>query len=149
MMTQIDELTNNRHLHMSYDEFIEAVARVADKCNLLLVSSEYFGVDLDEAVNLKAKVSRFKEAQQTLVPETSNKGVFNPANVLKAQKVDKVEMEEVFSEVSSNSDSDKFVEGKIRYCHYLVSNFEESKIEPRTQSDKSKISVINFHSCCS
>lgn len=47
MMTQIDEATCERHYKMTFDEFIEAVARVADKCNLLLVSSAYFGIDLE------------------------------------------------------------------------------------------------------
>ena len=34
MMTQVDEINNERHLNMNFTEFIEAIARVADKLNL-------------------------------------------------------------------------------------------------------------------
>lgn len=34
MMTQVNELDSDRHLHMQFPEFIEAIARLADKLSL-------------------------------------------------------------------------------------------------------------------
>ena len=31
MMTQVDELDSDRHMNMTFSEFIEAIARVADQ----------------------------------------------------------------------------------------------------------------------
>ena len=33
MMTRINELSEDKHINMTYVEFMEAVARIADKCN--------------------------------------------------------------------------------------------------------------------
>lgn len=36
MMTQVDELYSNRHQQMSLHEFVEALARIAEKLSILL-----------------------------------------------------------------------------------------------------------------
>lgn len=41
MMTQVDEISNERHLQMNFIEFIEAICRVADKLSFPDVLSEY------------------------------------------------------------------------------------------------------------
>ena len=33
MMTRVDELSEEKHINMTFVEFMEAVARIADKCN--------------------------------------------------------------------------------------------------------------------
>ena len=105
MMTQVDELSSDRHYRMTFDEFIEAVARVADNCNLLLVSSSYFGVDLEAAMNANTivKTSQFKDNQQNLAAESEEKGLFSPSSILKSHLKEK---ENSFDEISSESDSD-------------------------------------------
>lgn len=46
MMTQIDELDSNRHMDMSFAEFVEAIARVAQKL-------EIPSLELDKQYTLK------------------------------------------------------------------------------------------------
>ena len=41
MMTQVDEINNDRHLNMNFTEFIEAICRVADKLSLPNVPNEF------------------------------------------------------------------------------------------------------------
>mmetsp|Transcript_17185 Transcript_17185/g.15185 ORF Transcript_17185/g.15185 Transcript_17185/m.15185 type:complete len:285 (+) Transcript_17185:579-1433(+) len=121
MMTQVDELNSDRFYRMTFDEFIEGVARVADGCNLLLVSSSYFGVDLESAMQNEKK-SKFNEKQVNLMPDQTEKGIFDPENIMKAHK------NETFSEISSDSD------GAI-----IVPQLDESLIEKHTHSDKVKL----------
>lgn len=85
MMTQLDETNQEKHFRMSFDEFIEAIARVADKCNLLLVSSSYFGVNLERELEKEKRGERFGDNQQTLIPDDTTKSIFDPSNVLKTK----------------------------------------------------------------
>ena len=41
MMTQVDEIDNDRHLNMNFTEFVEAICRVADKLSFPDVLKEY------------------------------------------------------------------------------------------------------------
>ena len=41
MMTQVDEIYNDRHLNMNFTEFIEAICRVADKLSFPNVLEEF------------------------------------------------------------------------------------------------------------
>ena len=41
MMTQVDEINNDRHLNMNFTEFIEAICRVADKLSFPNVLEEF------------------------------------------------------------------------------------------------------------
>ena len=34
MMTQVDEIEKDRHINMTFVEFLEAVVRVAEKCEI-------------------------------------------------------------------------------------------------------------------
>ena len=50
MMTQIEEIENDRHLNMSFIEFIEAIVRVAEKLeipNLMTDEGSYIGMELE------------------------------------------------------------------------------------------------------
>jgi hypothetical protein len=85
MMTQLDEISQELHFRMTFDEFIEAIARVADKWNLLLVSSSYFGVDLDRELEKERAGQEFGDNQQTLIPDDTTKSIFNPSNVIRAK----------------------------------------------------------------
>lgn len=96
MMTQVDELTNDRHMKMTYDEFIEAISRIADKCNLLLISSSYFGIDM----NAKDPILNRK---QTLVPDASDRSIFDPNNIV-AQAINK-SLEDTITEKNSEDAS--------------------------------------------
>lgn len=82
MMTQVNETSSERHYKMMFDEFIEAVARVADKCNLLLISSSYFGIDLLEQGGKGVDINKQLEKKQTLVPEANTKDIFDPATIV-------------------------------------------------------------------
>jgi hypothetical protein len=41
MMTQVDEINNDRHLNMNFTELVEAICRVADKLSFPDVLKEY------------------------------------------------------------------------------------------------------------
>ena len=42
MMTQVDEITREKHLNMNFTEFIEAICRVADKVCIPNILKESF-----------------------------------------------------------------------------------------------------------
>ena len=117
MMTQVNESTSERHLRMSYDEFIEAVARIADKCNLLLVSSSYFGIDLECENPIYTR-------RQTLAPEASEPSMFEPSNILKHQS----SLKEDQKSVSENSIDGVEIEKSEEYVE-SVQNIESIKAE--------------------
>ncbi|CAI2364059.1 unnamed protein product [Moneuplotes crassus] len=103
MMTQVNEITSERHYKMSFDEFIEAVARVAEGCNLLLVSSSFFGVDLEEEIE-KQKNSKFRGGDKAEVLDTNGGQIFSPENILSSQNQSK---QEIFSEYSTDSENEE------------------------------------------
>jgi len=108
MMTQVNESTSDRHCKMSFDEFIEAMARVAEKCNLLIVDqmsksqTSYFGINLDDAFNKQTTTIAFKD-QSSLITEDNPKSLFAPANIMDIKM--KKDLED-HSEQVSNSDID-------------------------------------------
>ena len=91
MMTQVNETSSDRHFHMSFDEFIEGIGRVADKCNLLLVSSSYFGVDLALQAAKPPETTGNLQRRGTLVPDPSNKGIFDPSIIMKSRLSDTID----------------------------------------------------------
>ena len=51
MMTQLDEIEQDRHLNMTFSEFIEAIVRVSEKIeipNLMTDAGSGVGIEIDE-----------------------------------------------------------------------------------------------------
>ena len=155
MMTQVNETSSDRHFHMSFDEFIEAIARVADKCNLLLVSSTYFGVDLAAQASKPPETAKNLERRGTLVPDPSNKGIFDPSTIMKSKMAGAIEedteeskiLDETENNLEDNENNDEEIKEKSNSSNSNVnsSSLNASNSNP-SQSNSKELGIYYYFS---
>ena len=82
MMTQVDEIHNTRHMDMRFIEFVEAIARVADKA-MTRKTQEYLGRDPSQSGITGPGTSKTPDRSKTLRRDASEASLNRSRSLLR------------------------------------------------------------------